>query len=285
MKNILLLGTDTMLGHIIYLYFKNQAKYSIEDYYQNVNFSANGNKLLLSSLNIIKEMISNLDNTIIINTLSVSIKESKENFDKAVYINSFFPNFISSIVKNTNNKFIHISTDCVFSGKLGDYSEYTITDSTDSYGSTKSYGEVHNGNDLTIRTSKIGPCLINQSEELFDWFIRQEGSVKGYKNALWNGVTTLELAKMIEKAIEKDLTGVYNIAPFSKISKYDLLSIINDVFNKSLIIEPTYDVIIDRSLKDTRNEIISDNRNYYEMFVELNNFILSHQEHYCHYII
>ena len=285
MKKIFIIGSDTMLGHVIYLYFKSHTKYNIEDCYLRTNVFKKGKKLNLLSPNSIKKMMANQTNTVIINTLSVLIEESKNKIEKAIYVNSFLPNYISSFLINTSNKFIHISTDCVFSGIDGNYDENSISDAYDNYGKTKALGEVCQGSNLTLRTSKIGPCLKNQSEELLDWFLKQGGSIKGFKNALWNGVTTLELTKSIKKAIDLNLTGIYNVAPFEKISKYELLTILNNVFKRDLTIEPSYEIRIDRSLIDSRKEIKYKCKNYYEMFFELKDFMLNNFEYYKHYNI
>ncbi|MBT4350925.1 sugar nucleotide-binding protein [archaeon] len=285
MKNIILLGTDTMLGHVIYLYLSKHKNYNVTDYYLENNISKLGSRLNISSPESFKEIIENLDDVIIINTLSVLIEESQRYFDRAIYVNSYIPNYISSLINNTNNKLIHISTDCVFSGTNGSYDEDSISDATDNYGKSKALGEVFYNNKLTLRTSKIGPCLRNHSEELFDWFLSQDTAVKGYKYAFWNGVTTLELAKLIDFAIESDINGLYNVAPFDRISKFELLSIINLIFKKNIEIIPDYDVKIDRSILDTRKELKSSIKNYHEMFSELKDFMELHSEKYGHYNI
>lgn len=283
MKNIFIIGSDTTLGHVVYLYFKYHTKYNIEDCYLRKNISKKGNKLNLFSPNSIKKIITNHTDTVFINTLSILIEESKNKIEKAIYVNSFLPNYISSLLRNTNNKLIHISTDCVFSGLRGEYAENSIPDAQDNYGKTKALGEVYQGQNLTLRTSKIGPCLKNQSEELLDWFLKQEGTIKGFKNATWNGVTTLELAKSIDRAIQMNVTGIYNLAPFKKVSKYELLNIMNTVFKKDLTIEPDYEVRIDRSLIDSRKEIKSEHNNYLEMFFELKKFMKIYSDLYNHY--
>ncbi|MBK7978834.1 MAG: sugar nucleotide-binding protein [Ignavibacteriae bacterium] len=162
-KKILLLGTDTMLGHVIYLYFKRIKNYRILDYYLNENFSGIGNKIDIASPKKIENLLSGFKETIIINTLSILIEESNNKFDKAIYINSYLPNYIATLLKDTDNKLITISTDCVFSGKKGDYLEESLSDAKDNYGKTKAFGEINNAKDLTIRTSKLALVLkINQ---------------------------------------------------------------------------------------------------------------------------
>jgi dTDP-4-dehydrorhamnose reductase len=105
-------------------------------------------------------------------------------------------------------KIIHLSSDCVFSGDKGNYSETNIPDGDSIYGITKFCGEIVNEKDLTIRASYIGPTNRDVKEELFDWVLRQNGITKGYANALWNGITTLELAKQVHQAIRNNICGL-----------------------------------------------------------------------------
>lgn len=282
-KRIFIIGSDTMPGHVIYLYFKNNTDYELDHCYIDSDLFGSGKSLRLFSPEEINEIVIGNKDTVFINTLSVLIEESKSRFEKAIYVNSFFPNYISSLLKNKSNKFIHISTDCVFSGSRGYYLENEMPDATDNYGRSKLMGEVQTGNDLTIRTSKIGPCFKYLNEELLDWFLKQDGIIKGYKNALWNGVSTLELAKSLRTAIKLNLRGIYNLAPFERISKFELLTILKKVFNKNITIEPDYDVVVDKSLRDTRKEILSSHQDYYEMFAELEQFMQNHHSLYMQY--
>ena len=103
-KKILIIGSNTTLGHVVYLFFKNNKKYNIENRYLTINIFNSGKKLNLFSPVSIKRMLNGLNDTIVINTLSVLIEESRDKIEKAIYINSFFPNYISSLLRNTNNK-------------------------------------------------------------------------------------------------------------------------------------------------------------------------------------
>ncbi|MCG3055850.1 sugar nucleotide-binding protein, partial [Escherichia coli] len=129
-------------------------------------------------------------------------------------------------------KLIHISTDCVFLGDKGNYTESDAPDGTSIYAQSKQLGEIISDKHLTVRTSIIGPELKTDGIGLFLWFMKQTGKIKGYKRALWNRVTTIELAKAIEVFIQQDVTGLYHLATEPKISKFDLLQLMKEVFQK-----------------------------------------------------
>src|SRR5690606_24943808 len=117
------------------------------------------------------------------------------------------------------SKLIHISTDCVFSGNRGAYTEDDFCDANDTYGRSKALGELNNDRDLTIRTSIIGPELKTNGEGLLHWFLNQSTPVNGFTEAYWGGVTTLELAKAIKTALMSDLKGIVNLTNGESISK------------------------------------------------------------------
>src|SRR5699024_1115052 len=106
-------------------------------------------------------------------------------------------------------KIIHMSTDCVFSGKIGNYKEDSLRDGETFYDRSKALGELDNQKDLTFRNSIIGPDINENGIGLFNWFMKQEGSINGYSKAIWTGVTTLTLAKAMDSALKEDLVGIY----------------------------------------------------------------------------
>ena len=142
---------------------------------------------------------------------------------------------------------IHVSTDCVFSGKKGAYSEDDMRDADDIYGMSKALGEIFDAPHCTLRTSIIGPEL-KDGTGLFHWFMKQTKEVRGFTKAFWGGVTTLELAKSINKAIQNNLEGLYHVTNGKKISKYDLLYLFNKHRNIPLSIVPYDGYEVDKSL-------------------------------------
>ena len=145
---------------------------------------------------------------------------------------------------------MHVSTDCVFSGKKGAYADTDFRDGDTVYARTKALGEVIDERNLTVRTSIIGPELKDNGTGLFHWFMNQHGEIKGYRRAFWSGVTTLELAKFIHAAIRNDLTGLFQLSMPEKVSKYDLLKLFREIWRKEdVTIAPYDDYFCDKSMK------------------------------------
>ena len=253
MKKVLVLGSTGMLGHIVHYFLDSTNKYDL----YNLSFR---NKL--NSKTIIEDVsdqqkLSNLINDIspdvIINCIGILIKGSNENIKKAIYINGYFPHWLKDVCEDINCKLIHTSTDCVFSGKNVGNDENSIKDAIDDYGKTKSLGEFDSFNHLCIRTSIIGPELKQNGEGLMHWLFNQQGTINGFKNVFWSGVTTLELAKAIHFSIENNISGLWNVTNGEAISKFDLLKTIIKTFSiNKLKLEPNTDKISDKSLKSIR---------------------------------
>ena len=175
-------------------------------------------------------------------------KEDAKNYIKSIQINSLIPHLISDYCKRYDSQLIHISTDCIFSGKKGNYLDSDTPDPIDLYGRSKLLGEVSNSNAITIRTSIIGP-EISSANGLFEWFRNKEGIIYGYQNAWFSGFTTIELSRIIYKFIiqGKIKNDIYNLSSYA-INKYELLKLINKVYvlNKKIIADNS--VVIDRTL-------------------------------------
>lgn len=163
-------------------------------------------------------------------------------------VNSLFPHQINSLCRLIGARFVQISTDCVFSGYKGSYTEKDIPDALDLYGRSKVLGEVIDDHAITIRTSTIGPEL-GTSYGLLNWFLSQSQSCNGYKNAIFSGFPTNVLAEIIDNYVlpQPDLHGLYHIAS-EPINKFDLLNLIRNKFKKDIEIIPDSTVQIDRSL-------------------------------------
>ncbi|MGH1407477.1 MAG: sugar nucleotide-binding protein, partial [Rhodomicrobiaceae bacterium] len=159
---------------------------------------------------------------------------------------------LSRLCREENARYIHISTDCVFSGSRGDYIESDFADTNDLYGRSKFLGEVHQPHSVTIRTSTIGHELTTKYG-LLEWFLSQKSQCKGFKHAHFSGLPTVELARVIRDHVSsnKDLTGLYHVGATS-ISKYDLLKLIANIYNKDIDIIEEQKFIIDRSLNSSR---------------------------------
>lgn len=188
---------------------------------------------------------------VIVNCIGI-VKQLREanDMDKSTAINTILPLWLQTEVEERNTRLIHISTDCVFDGLKGGYTEADEPNATDIYGKTKAFGEVLNSkNTLTLRTSIVGRELHTQ-HGLVEWFLSNQGKeIKGYANSIFSGVTTLELSNLISKIIGKhqDLNGLYHVAA-NPIDKYQLLSILNNITGETVKITPDYQEHINRSL-------------------------------------
>ena len=278
MQKVLILGADGMVGHVSRIYLadlgyivKAIARTSSEDWIC----------LDLEDLPELKKYLEIEKFDFIVNCVGVLIKESEINQVRAIRLNSLLPKYLESLSKDLGFKVIHASTDCVFSGNNGPYVENSNRDSYDFYGKTKALGEIINNHDLTIRTSKIGPELDLDGTGLFNWFMRQTGTIKGYGRAMWGGVTTLEYAKVIEWIIKNPYTGLIHLTNGEGISKYDLLCLIAEIWQKKNVkIERDDNHTSDRSLRSSRNDFTYKVPTYREMFLELHHFMKKHTSIY-----
>ena len=170
----------------------------------------------------------------------------------SISVNSVLPHRISMICRTAKIRMIHISTDCVFSGKKGNYLETDQSDAEDLYGRTKFLGEVSYPHTITLRTSIIGRELKTHLG-LIEWFLMQQGTISGYKNAIFTGFTTDELSRIILKHVipNPELSGLYHVSS-DPISKYDLLQIAKASYKKDIIIKADTEFLCDRSLNSMR---------------------------------
>lgn len=198
---------------------------------------------------LVKETIVGGAFDYVINCIGVLNKDAEEKKNVAVLMNSYLPHLLAGITKGMSTVIIHLSTDCVFSGKKGKYREDDLRDGESFYARSKSLGELQDDKNITIRTSIIGPDRNENGIGLLNWFMKQNGTVKGYRKAIWTGLTTLQLAKVIEVLCRNKCSGIYNVVPDESISKYELLKLINAVMRDgSLVIEPDERVEVDKSL-------------------------------------
>ena len=168
---------------------------------------------------------------------------------QSIAINALFPHQLAQICRQKKIRLIHMSTDCVFSGRKGCYSEEDLSDAEDLYGKTKFLGEVDYPGCLTLRTSIIGREL-DTTHGLIEWFLSQEGkTVSGYKKAIFSGLTTIALSEIIADIIvnHPQLSGIRQVAS-EPISKYDLLNLVNKIYGLKIRIDPDETIINNRSL-------------------------------------
>lgn len=260
-KRILILGAAGMLGHKlcqIYrqdydVYYTARADFQIYQKYGIFEKDKMTKDVDVLNFDKLICVFDQVKPEIVINCIGI-IKQLKEAKDPIVSIkvNSLFPHQLANICKACGARMFHISTDCVFNGKKGMYTEADPSDAEDLYGRTKFIGEVNRDGCLTIRTSIIGRELNTQSG-LVEWFLGNKGKkVKGFKKAVYTGFTTIALAKIIKNIIDNfpNLSGLYQVSS-EPIDKFSLLNIIKDKFKLDIEIEPETQTSIDRSLNSS----------------------------------
>lgn len=274
---VLILGSKGMLGHIVQLYL-TEKKHTVfctsrdkeNEYYYDV----------LENINGIEKILEKTKPDFVINCIGILNQFAEQSHSSAVIINSLLPHYLDELSKKYNYKFIHISTDCVFSGSKGKYNENDTTDAESFYGRSKALGEVINDQNITFRTSIIGPDINSKGIGLFKWFMEQEGSVKGYSKVIWSGVTTLQLAKVIEQSFSTNITGLYHVVNNQVISKYELLKLFKKYYNKEIEIEEYQDYKSDKSLINNREDYIFEIPTYEKMIEEMKEWTDLHKELY-----
>ncbi len=285
MKKVIILGALGMAGHIMAEYLHSTKKYNIYGIARSNDSKYITKVLDVKDFSLLEEYIKEIKPDFIINCIGILVSKSNNELTTAIQINSYLPHFLSELGNKLNFKLIHISTDCVFSGKDGQYKEDSFRDGNDNYARTKALGEVINEKDLTIRTSIIGPELKTNGTGLLDWFLKQKTDISGYSKAYWSGVTTLELAKQTDAFLEQDIKGLYQLCPLEKISKYNLLKEFANIWKRDIKISDNPNYNVDKSLVCTRNDFkYKDSRPTYEnMLIEAKEWMDAHPSYYSHY--
>ncbi|MFZ0443127.1 MAG: SDR family oxidoreductase [Bacillus sp. (in: firmicutes)] len=274
---ILILGGKGMAGHVITAYLKQKPEYNVLYTSKDRNDRA-GIYLDVTDSTKLEEVIDRIKPDITVNCVGILNDYANNNTKLAFQVNSLLPHQLEKLTERNNGKLIHISTDCVFLGTKGGYTEKDTPDGTSFYAQSKQLGEIISDKHLTIRTSIIGPELKENGIGLFLWFMKQKGKIKGYEKVYWNGVTTLVLAKAIENMIKNEITGLYHLGSNQKISKYRLLCMIMEIFNKTDVeIIPDSNIVLDRTIKSTRTDYHYQIPTYEIMMKELKGWMESHE--------
>ena len=279
----LVLGCNGMAGHTISLYLKEQG-HEVFGFDRAKSIYVNSVAGDARDTLILEKLIKEGHYDSVINCIGILNQFAEENKALATFLNSYFPHFLADVTSGTDTQVIHMSTDCVFSGKRGEYTEDDFRDGETFYDKSKALGELEDGKNITLRNSIVGPDINPKGIGLMNWFMQQSGPIKGYTKAMWTGQTTLQLAKTMEVAAKEKAHGLYNTVPDHSISKYDLLQLFNHYLRGNKIaIEPIEGINADKSLKRTRyefNYIIPD---YETMISELAEWTIKHKEMYPHY--
>jgi dTDP-4-dehydrorhamnose reductase len=280
---ILVLGAGGMAGHVISLYLR-ESGHQVDTLSANNSLDQKTILLDVRQQDKLAELLKSGQYDAVVNCIGILVKQSESRKDLASYLNAYLPHFLEEFYKDTTTKVIHLSTDCVFSGKNAPYKEDSAYDGEVFYDRSKALGEIINDKDLTFRMSIIGPDMMESGIGLFNWFFEQSGDITGYTTAIWSGITTIELAKGIEAALQQNLSGLYHLVPDGNISKFELLNLFKEVFDRQdITITPKEVDNIDKTLLNTRRDFNFKVLDYKPMIEEMKAWITNHESYYKHY--
>jgi dTDP-4-dehydrorhamnose reductase len=262
LTKILIIGGSGMLGNTLLRFFSRKKNFDVSTTIRSSKLLGISNKSsnyqLFNNIHLedkkdISKVFDQVRPDVVINCAGV-IKHSNESIDhlKVLLLNTILPHYLAKLSENFNARLIHFSTDCVFSGSKGNYNESDFPDASDFYGRSKLLGEINYPNTITIRTSLVGHEL-NSTKNLIEWFLMQNHEIKGYNEAIFSGLSTFEVAKVIDTCIlpNKKLEGLYHLSS-QPISKYGLLTLVKKIYKKSIGIIKDHSLKINRSLDSSR---------------------------------
>jgi dTDP-4-dehydrorhamnose reductase len=281
----LVLGAAGMAGHTITLYLIEMGHdvtgFDIKEltFCKTIKGDARNTNLLTNSINE-----GHFD--AIINCIGILNEYAQQNIGLAIYLNSYLPHLLAEITENLPTKIIHMSTDCVFSGKKGNYTEFDKPDGETVYDRTKALGELNDNKNITFRNSIVGPDINENGIGLLNWFMKEKATITGYRNVLWTGLTTLQLAKAMEQVAKVNVKGLINLVYTEPITKYDLLVLFNKYLKDGKVeIIPFDGTVSNKSLKRTNFDFDFLIPDYNKMVNEMAEWIKLHKKIYPHYSI
>ncbi|MFN3767613.1 MAG: dTDP-4-dehydrorhamnose reductase family protein [Ectopseudomonas guguanensis] len=256
---VLVLGATGMLGHAVFKLFSADDRYNVRGTLRGANglgyFPDHLKSRLLPGIDVLDQdvladVLAKVRPDVVINCVGLIKQLSSANDPlSALPINAMLPHRLAKLCALLGARLVHISTDCVFSGSKGSYTERDASDANDLYGRSKFIGELHDlPHAITLRTSIIGHEL-GSCYALVDWFLSQSESVKGYAKAIFSGLPTVELARVIKDYVlpNPSLHGLYHVSA-EPIDKFSLLRLVADIYGKKIKINEDHSVSIDRSL-------------------------------------
>ncbi|NWE45767.1 dTDP-4-dehydrorhamnose reductase family protein [Pseudomonas gingeri] len=260
---VLVLGVTGMLGHAVFRVFGDDAQHEVWGTLRSASalrhFPEIDHPRLVTGVDVLDHdmlvaVLTKVSPDIVINCVGL-IKQLADANDPltALPINAMLPHRLGRLCELARARLIHVSTDCVFSGRTGAYAESDISDAEDLYGKSKYIGELHDlPHAVTLRTSIIGHEL-GSSYSLIDWFLSQEGCVKGFAKAVFSGLPTVELARVMKDYVlpHPELSGLYHVAA-EPVSKLDLLRMVASEYDKNIEVRSDDALVIDRSLDGRR---------------------------------
>jgi dTDP-4-dehydrorhamnose reductase len=280
-------GCNGMAGHTISLYLQEQG-------HEVYGFDLKESKLIKSfagnafDTETIARVIKEGKYDTVINCIGVLNQFAENNHALAAFLNSYFPHFLAKTTEGTDTRVIHMTTDCVFSGKKGSYTEHDLRDGETFYDRSKALGELDDEKNLSLRNSIVGADINPNGIGLLNWFMNntkdENPVVNGYTKAMWTGQCTYQLAKTMEAAAKERAHGLVNAVPDTDISKYELLKLFNKYLRGGRVqINPVEGVNADKSLKRTNWDFNYRIPDYEQMVAEMAEWIFKHKELYPHY--
>ena len=281
----LILGVNGMAGHTIGLHLKSEG--------HDVTGLARSDRGLVPTVigdvqdtEALRREIARGRYDAVINCVGILNAEADRDKARACFINSLLPHLLARYADEVGAQVVHLSTDCVFSGKRGGYTEDDFRDGPTFYDRTKALGELEDGRHLTLRTSIVGPDMNDRGIGLLNWFMAQTGEVKGYTRAIWTGQTTLQLAKTVAYGATRRIGGLYNIVPESAITKFELLGLFNrHLRGGSARVVPVEGIALDKSLLRTRRLLDCPVPDYEDMVADMAAWVRQHRVIYPHYCL
>lgn len=279
---VLIIDSNGMVGHVVALYMKEKG-HNVVGYSNTATELFEYIKGEVYNVDFLQEVVANGNYDAVINCSAVINEQADEDKAKAVFVNSYIPHFLEQITANTNTVVVHRSTDCIFSGERGNYTLKDTPDAKSFYAKSKVLGEIVNEKDITIRTSLVGPEMKRNGSSLFNWYMQQSGDVKGFANAIWTGITTIEFAKVTEQLLMKKAHGLFQCVPESSISKYDLLCLFEKYFPKGRNVIKVENTYINKALLPEVGSYAVDISSYDTMISEMKTWVDEHLNLYMNY--
>lgn len=251
-----------MLGHQLLQYFERRHETRATLRQDLLAYEAYGifraansyDRVDVRSTERLGEVLADFRPNAVINAVGiVKQRPSAKDSISSIEVNALFPHRLAVQTRALGARLVHVSTDCVFSGNKGRYTEDDVPDATDLYGRTKLLGEVSEGHCVTLRTSIVGLELARRAS-LIEWYLAQQGAIRGFDKAIYSGLTTIETARLIDRVLvdHLDLSGIWHVAS-APISKYELLKRLTEKLGrKDVVVERAREFVCDRSLDANR---------------------------------
>lgn len=278
---VLVIDGNGMAGYLMVQYLSRMTSHEVFHTVRQREEPMKGQRRLYLDVRdsmAVKHLAAIVQPDIIVNCAGILNDSARLREIEAYHVNGLLPHLLAELGDRLGAKVVHISTDCVFSGERGAYEERHVPDGTSVYAKTKALGEVFRAPHVTVRTSIIGPEIIERDIGLLHWFMQQTGEVKGFLKVRWNGVTTLELAKFVGHLIERGsrIHGMVHLTAAEPLSKCRVLELFQSTFDKKdVVIRPDDTIVLDRTLKCTRKDLGYEARDFAKMLLELRDWMTS----------